>query len=49
MHLLLCVYSLFTDTGAVKDKLKWADGKLVKTTIEEQVLYPIHTCITVIW
>ena len=34
--------SLLTYTGAVREKLKWADGKLVKEAIEREVL-------TVVW
>lgn len=34
------MFNLFVSllfAGAVKDKLKWADGKIIKTTIEKQV------------
>ena len=30
--------SLLTYTGAIREKLKWADGKLVKEAIEREVL-----------
>ncbi len=33
----LQLFDLLSSAGAVKDQLKWADGKLVKSTIEQQV------------
>lgn len=28
---------MYAYVGAVKSKLKWADGKLLKTTVDEEV------------